>query len=155
MMPRSHRHIKKIAIPQRLLDEETRLKDQGLTLKGTQYNRDGPNKLSKAITTLLSPYKDMGKTYNAFRTMVAIACFAWNASLVDEPERGEMVKQGVNLFRDKTDAKGLNEFNQFFYELIERKILLYPNDRRFVTSFDVTDTKDTFHVFVISLDPSK
>lgn len=97
----------------------------------------------------------MGKTYNAFHTMVAITCFAWNASLVDEPERGEMVKQGVNLFKDKTDAKGLNEFSQFFYELIDRKLLLFPDDRRYVTSFDVTETKDTFLVFVISLDQSK
>ena len=66
-----------------------------------------------------------------------------------------MVKQGVIQFKGKTDAKGLNEFNQFFYELIERKLLLFPNDRRFVTSFDVTETKDTFQVFVISLDQSK
>ena len=154
-MPRSHPHSKKIAIPQRLLDEETRLKDQGLTIKETQYNLDGTNKLSNAITTLLSPYSDMRRNYNVFRTIVAIACFAWNASLLDEPERDEMVKQGVIQFKGKTDAKGLNEFNQFFYELIERKLLLFPNDRRFVTSFDVTETKDTFRVFVTSLDPSK
>ena len=86
----------------------------------------------------------MSKTYNSFNMLVGNPCLAWNASLLDEPERGEMVKQGVNLFKDKTDANGM----------IERKLLLFPNDRRHVVKFDVTETKDSFRFFVISLDQS-
>ena len=136
-------------------DEETRLKGQGLKIKKTSFNRDGPNKLSQAITTLLSPYNDMGSTYQSYYGLVAITCMAWNASLVEEPERGEIVKQVVSFFKDKTDANGLLEFSQFSYELIARKLLLFPNDRRFVVKFDVTETNDTFLVFVISLDKSE
>lgn len=115
---------------------------------------DGPNKLSQAITTLLSPYKDMGSTYPAYYMLVTIACMAWNAALVEEQERGKMVNQVIDLFKDKTNLKGLLEFRQFSYELIERKLLLFPDDRRFVVKFDVTEANDTFHIFVISLNKS-
>jgi hypothetical protein len=154
-MTRKRSHPKKEIIPQKLRDEENRLKQQGVKVKGILYNRNGQNKLSQAITTLLSPYKGMdGGTYQSYSTLVAITCVAWNASLVDEPERGEMVNKVINLFKDKTDAKGLLEFNQFSYELIERKLRLFPDDKRFVVKFDVTETKDDYHVFVYSLDNS-
>jgi len=151
-MSRKHSHSKQSLIPQKLREAEVHLKEQGLKIKGTSFNRDGPNKLSQAISTLISPFKDMGSTYQSFSALVAIACMAWNASLIDEPERGEMVKQVVGVFKDKTEAKGLLEFSQFSYELIERKLQLFPNDRRFVYKFDVTETKGDFHVFVLSLD---
>ncbi len=76
------------------------------------------------------------------------------SSLVEEPERGEIVKKAENVFKDATDAKGLLEFNLFIYELIERKLLLFPNDRRYVVNFEVTETKSTFNIFVISLEKS-
>jgi hypothetical protein len=60
----------------------------------------------------------------------------------------------IDLFKDKTNLKGLLEFRQFSYELIERKLLLFPDDRRFVVKFDVTEANDTFHIFVISLNKS-
>ena len=154
-MSKTHRHSQKLAIPQILLDEEARLKAQGLKFKGPELNYDGPNKLSEAIKSLIRPYKDMASSYTAFSGLVAIACAAWNASLVEEPERDEMVKKAANLFKDKTDAKGLLEFNQFFYELIERKLLLFPNDWRYVVNFKVTETKSTFNIFVVSLEKSK
>lgn len=147
-------HSKEIVIPQKLLDEETRLEGLGLKIKETTFNQDESNKLSQAIITLISPYNNMGGTYSAYYALIAIACTAWNASLVDEPQRDEMVKQIVSFFKDKTDAKGLLEFKQFSYELIERKLLLFPNDRRLVSKFDVTETKENYHVFVISLDKS-
>jgi len=151
-MPRKRSHSKKTLIPQKLRQERAYLEEQGLKIKGTSVNRDGSNKLSQAITALIDPYKEMGSTYQAFSALVAIACMAWNASLVDEPERGEMIKQTVNFFKNKTDAKELFEFNQFSYELIERKLLLFPNDRRFVCNFEVAEIKDDFHVIVASLD---
>jgi hypothetical protein len=154
-MPKKRSHSKQSLIPQKLREAESHLKEQGLKIKATSFNHDGPNKLSQAITTLISPYKDMGSTYQSFSTLIAIACMAWNAALIDEPERGEMVKQVVGVFKDKTDAKGLLEFSQFSYELIERKLLLFPDDRRFVYKFDVTETKDNFFVSVLSLDKSQ
>ena len=154
-MPRTHLHSKKSVIPQKLRDEEARLKGQCLKIKATSFNRDGPNKLSQAITTPLSPYKDMGSTYQSYYALLAITCMAWNASLVEEPERGEIVKQVVSFFKDKTDAKGQLEFSLFSYELIARKLLLFPNDRRYVVKFDVTETKDDYHVFVLSLDKAQ
>ena len=45
-MPKSHHQSPKNVIPQRLLDEESRLKDQGLIVKETRFNRNCPNKLS-------------------------------------------------------------------------------------------------------------
>jgi hypothetical protein len=137
-----------------MLEEDARLKEQGLKIKETTFNQDGPNKLSQSILTLLRPYKEMGSTFTSFNALVGLACAAWNAALVNEPKRGEMVTLIVNTFKDKTDANGLLEFNQFTRELIERKLLLFPNDGRFVTKFEVTETKDNYHVFVISLDKS-
>ncbi len=153
-MPRKRSQAKQAFIPPRLRDEVVRLNEQGIKVKRTEFNRDGPDKLSQAITTLLNPYKDMGSTYPAYYMLVAIACTAWNAALVEEPERGKMVNQVVDLFKDKTNLKGLIEFRKFSYELIERKLLLFPDDRRYVVKFDVTEAKDTFHIFVISLNKS-
>jgi hypothetical protein len=95
-----------------------------------------------------------GSTYPAYYMLVAIACTAWNAALVEEPEHGKLVNQVVDLFKDKTNLKGLLEFRQFSYELIERKLILFPDDRRYVIKYDVTEAKDTFHIFVISLNKS-
>jgi len=109
-MPPKPPHSKKkiISIQKLLLDEEARrLKEQGVKIKARTFNNDGSPKLSQAITTLLSPYNDMSSNYQGYSALVAITCMAWNASLVAEPERGEMVKQVVSFFKDKTDAKGL------------------------------------------------
>jgi hypothetical protein len=151
-MTSHRRHSPKNAIPQILLDEEARLKGQGLKIKETRMNRAGLNKLSQAILSLLSPYKEMADTYAAYNGLVGITCAAWNASLEDEPERGEMIKRAVNFFKGVTDAPGLLEFHQLFYELVERKLLLFPKDLRYVVNYKVTETKSTFNVHVLSLE---
>lgn len=152
-MPRKRSHSKKDAIPQKLLDEASRFKKQGIKIKQTLFNRDGPDKLSQAIITLVAPYEEMGRTYPAYHTLIALACLAWNAAQLDEPERSEMVRKAADAFKDKTDAQGLLEFHQFTRELVERKLHLFPNDRRYVVNFEVTESEDNYHVFVTSLTP--
>jgi hypothetical protein len=72
---------------------------------------------------------------------------AWNVSLVNKPELGEKANQIVSLFKGKVNAKWLFEFRQFSCESSERKLPLFPNDRRYVFEYEVTQTKDNFHFF--------
>lgn len=118
-------------------------------MKKKVFNLDESEKLSQAIVTLANPYEDRFNTYPAYQHLITLACSAWNAELIREPKRSEMIGRVIDLCKDITDEKGLVEFREIIDALIERKRVLFPDDMRYITRFEVVEGEDNDPAFVV------
>jgi hypothetical protein len=114
-----------------------------------RFNLDESDKLSQAIVTLACPYKEQFNTYPAYQTLITLTCSAWNAELLREPKRSEMIGRVIDLCKDITDEKGLLEFRELIDALIKRKQILFPDDIRYITKFEVVEGEDNDPAFVV------
>lgn len=111
-------------------------------------NPSGEISMSDAISQIVEPYRDDALDYHAFRTLVTFACTAWNASILSDDKRKEMLNAMLTALpankRDRSEALSLVK------ELMNRKNILYPDVKRLIVDFKVTDLGDDFHIAVAS-----
>lgn len=116
----------------------------------TKYlvNPKGEISMSDAISHVIELYRDDAPDYHSFKTLVTFACTAWNASVLPDAKRDEMLNQMLKALparkKDRSEALGLVK------ELMDRKKALYPDVTRMVVDFKVTDLGDDFHIAVAS-----
>lgn len=60
-----------------------------------------------------------------------------------------MIGRVIDLCKDITDEKGLVEFREIIDALIERKRVLFPDDMRYITRFEVVEGEDNDPAFVV------
>lgn len=60
-----------------------------------------------------------------------------------------MIGRVIDLFKDITDEKGRLEFRELIDALIERKRVLFPDDIRYITRFEVVEGEDDDPDFVV------
>jgi len=111
-------------------------------------NPKGEISMSDAISHIIEPYRNDAPDYHSFSTLVTFACTAWNASVLPDAERDEMLNLMLNALparkRDRGEALGLVK------EFMNRKKALYPDITRLIVDFKVTDLGDDFHIAVAS-----
>jgi len=81
------------------------------------------------------------------RDLISLASTAWNLSLFPLKARDETMMKVLKAVPDE-DRQLIRGLLQ---ELIVRKELLFPEDRRLVGSFDVIDEGENFRVIVAAL----
>ena len=81
------------------------------------------------------------------RDLISLASTAWNLSLFPLKARNETMMKVLKAVPDE-DRQLIRGLLQ---ELIVRKELLFPEDRRLVGSFDVIDEGENFRVIVAAL----
>ena len=81
------------------------------------------------------------------RDLISLASTAWNLSLFPLKARDETIMKVLKAVPDE-DRQLIRGLLQ---ELIVRKELLFPEDRRLVGSFDVIDEGENFRVIVAAL----
>jgi hypothetical protein len=89
-----------------------------------------------------------------------LAMVAWNLSLLPAAERKEQMRsffEGFAGIGDETDQSFKSSdgeafacFEEIMRDLISRKLLLYPLDRRWLLDLEVFETSDGFRVNVTS-----
>jgi hypothetical protein len=104
--------------------------------------------MSDAISQLIEPYREDAPDYNSFRTLVTFACLAWNLSILPRKDHDKMMKQMLALapanIRDRLDMLGL------VTELMDRKKMLFPEVKRMIVEYKVTDLGKNFHIAIAS-----
>jgi hypothetical protein len=111
-------------------------------------NPPGEISMSDAISQLIEPYKDDAPDYKAFRTLVTFGCTAWNASILPQDQRTEMLEKVLAALT--AGKKDHAEMLEFVNELMDRKKRLFPHVTRMIVDFKVTDRGDDFHIAVAS-----
>ncbi len=133
----------KSASMQRMINE---LKESDKFKNFRQVERPaGMVKMSDAIAEIIEPYKDMTESLDEYKKLVSIACLAWNIKIMPKHLREFEINKitkgftGVKL-KDKQDFKAIIK------TLMERKELLYPEDKRLIVNYEVTESKKGFRL---------
>ena len=113
-----------------------------------RINPKGEISISDAISQLIEPYKEDAPDYNSFRTLVTFACLAWNLSILPGKDHAKLIKEMLALapanIEDRLDLLGL------VTELMDRKKLLFPEVKRLIVEFKVTERGKDFHIAIAS-----
>jgi hypothetical protein len=104
--------------------------------------------MSDAISELIKPYRQDAPDYNSLRNLVTFACLAWNLSILPRKDHDDMMKEMIALaptnIEDRLRMLGLVN------ELIDRKRRLFPDVKRMIVEFKVTDRGKDFHIAIAS-----
>ena len=108
---------------------------------------EGMVKMSDAIDELLKPYEHQAETMEAYEKLLAVGCMAWNAANMSESKQDAAVHEflrGLPGISEKSEV----DMIVFMKSLVERKVLLYPNDKRMVIKYKVTENKNDFDLTI-------
>lgn len=116
-----------------------------------QIRRDhGAPKISASLGELIDPYIIADTTPDEFRKLVALGVIAWNLSSYDEPRRTEE----MGRFTDAMGDANFQEFTALIRSMVARKLAIFPDDSRFVVSWDVKQDNNRFHITAAALVPN-
>ncbi len=137
--------------PDRYKPLVSKLQSKGLLDKynvEVRYEPSGVAKMSEVVIDFIEPYAEYAETYEAYQKLVMIAIVAWNTTLLPEKKQKAMVKKMIKSLSlprsDARDTKGIIE------ELIERKNKHFAEHTRTIVDYQVTETRDGFHLSVAS-----
>ena len=135
--------------PDRYKPLVSKLQSKGLLDKvKVRYEPSGVAKMSEVVIDFIEPYVEYAETYEAYQKLVMVAIVAWNTTLLPEKKQKAMVKKMIKSLSlprsDARDMKGIIE------ELIERKNKHFAEHTRTIVDYQVTETRDGFHLSVAS-----
>jgi len=110
-------------------------------------------KASAALIDFAEPLLDDDDDHHARYNSLMLAMLAWNLSLLDPGKRKENMRsilEAVPELLGEGDGEVLYQFENLITELISRKLMLYPFDRRCLVNFELRETSDGWRVNVAS-----
>jgi len=95
-------------------------------------------KMSQVIEQFIEPYIDEEGTGVGLRALVSVGIIAWNLALLPPLEREAELLAAADRFSDHVQL----DLIRFLRELIARKLQHFPEYRRMVMEFTLTDESD-------------
>lgn len=108
--------------------------------------RPGEEKMSNVLLDFMSPYLKSATDRESFERLIIIGIAAWNSAIQPEPAINDVIKE----FAKKMSIIDRFYFRRFLKVLVKRKNQLYPENKRFIVSYQVIETGSGWHVSVIS-----
>ena len=126
-----------------------RAQAKGIT---TLINPAGREKMSEVLDDFVQPYYNLigDDTLESRRKMLTLAVAAWNVTLLPEDQQEEqidsLIEKGMpGLSRD--DKKAARSLIQ---SMIDWKQSQFADNKRFIMSFELTETQEGYHLAVAS-----
>lgn len=113
----------------------------------TLINPEGEISISDAISKIIAPYRDSAQNYEAFKKLVAVACTAWNATILPAAQRESMLADMRALMPDQQSRE---DFIAIVTDLMKRKKKLYPKVNRMIVQYKVTNRRNDYHIAIAS-----
>lgn len=107
-------------------------------------------KMSEVLLAFIEPYQKLAPTREAYEKLITVAMVAWNAALLPKDKREGFLDEEINPVLSSLGHKAVQDFKAIVNELIKRKERLFPNNRRFIVSYELSETKDNYHLSVAS-----
>jgi len=104
-------------------------------------------KMSAVLIDFMEPYMDEVKTVHQYRILTSLAAIAWNAALLPQPNREEMI-QKIEQTMPQEHRETVQELIE---ELIERKQEYFADITRYITHYEITETEDDWHLAIASI----
>jgi hypothetical protein len=98
---------------------------------------------------LIAPYREDDLIRDRYEMLIGAAATAWNLALVPEAERPEALRDAFR--RAKVRFRDVQAAAEVIVTLMRRKEELFPDDRRTIVSWTLSESGDQFHVSVASL----
>ena len=110
-------------------------------------NPPGEIKMSDALGQVIAPYTGDAETLDAYRKLVTMGAMAWNNTLL--PPEGQAA--GFAAI-DKLDMASAEKevMKDLMRTLMERKLALFPDVRRFIVNFEVSDLGHEWYLSIAS-----
>jgi hypothetical protein len=105
-------------------------------------------KMSEIILEFAAPMLDIAPDDDAFQGALSTAIFAWNLACLPAHERKEFLTKALSDLETKDGDPRI--FKKMIEELIQRKNYLYPDVKRFIFDYELTETYDGNHLYLIS-----
>lgn len=122
---------------------------RSLVEKGQLAVRKNPDdqKISASLVELVEPYLEEVETRQQFELIAGLGVLAWNIASSPPGEGEALYREAVG----KLQAPETELAEELIQELVEQKLLLFPDDRRIVVSWDVRKVGDQFILRAASL----
>lgn len=109
--------------------------------------------MSEMISEMASNFISIGKTPEEKQNRLAAACSAWNMALVSPKRRRRQLDQYIVEYRRFNPAVPPNDLaaiRQDMESLIQRKLRMFPHDRRQILGAQVVMAKEGYRIEVVS-----
>ena len=113
---------------------------------------EGLGVMSEMLLTLAEPHLDCAEDLESAKRLFFLTMIGWNTALLPEDERRDSVEWLMDELcgadeRDRADLWGIIK------DFVVLKKAFYPDVNRFIVDVHVTETRDEFHVRVLSMVP--
>jgi len=109
--------------------------------------------MSEMISEMASNFISIGKTPEEKQNRLAAVCSAWNMALVSPKRRRRQLDQYIVEYRRFNPAVPPNDLaaiRKDMESLIQRKLRMFPHDRRQILGAQVVMAKDGYRIEVVS-----
>ena len=118
------------------------------------HNPKNQEKMSALILGLIDEYHRHTKTLERAKSLVCLGCMAWNLSLLsDDDTRRDAITEGAREAFTVLDEQDNNDFIDIMKHLIDKKLVKYPDNKRYIVNFNVTECNNEFSVQIASTLP--
>ncbi len=106
----------------------------------------GDKKMSQVLIEFIEPYTDDADSDESFKKLLTIAIIAWNASLLPDKEREDLIDKTITILQPelRQDMKGILE------RMIQRKGAHFGHIRRMIIDYQIEMATKGWHVIVAS-----
>lgn len=109
--------------------------------------KDDGNKLSDVITDFAEPLLNKCFRFSDQEKMLSFAILIWNMCVVHQSEADKVIEDfHKNIL--KGDNQAIKDMDEIMNYLIARKKHFYKDDKRFIVSYNITNTKQGLHLEV-------
>jgi len=120
------------------------LKDHKIVFRSSQ------EKMSEVLLEFMEPYQKYATTPTAYEKLVALAVVAWNAALLEETERQNLLDKPIETILAMAGKEWENDLVNILMALIQRKERYFADNKRLIFSYHVSQTKEGYHLSVAS-----
>jgi hypothetical protein len=113
-------------------------------------NPKGVEKMSDVLDDFVAPYEDSAATKEEYEKLLTLAITAWNAALLPEAERSQMLEEVLGKGLPDLPKSLRKDLRAFVDELIVRKLTHFAANRRAIVDFTLQETRDGYHLSVAS-----
>ncbi|MBI4790092.1 MAG: hypothetical protein HY782_23910 [Chloroflexi bacterium] len=83
--------------------------------------------------------------------LVVLGMCAWNATLLPEDERKKLMNGVVQTVLGQAGEEWRGDLEYILTSLLNRKDLLYADDRRYIVSYQLEDRPADYHLSMVSM----
>lgn len=114
-----------------------------------------PRKVSEMLNQYAGDFISLGVDLEEKKSQLDCVVLAWNLALFDEETRNKHIQYAITYLREKEPDFEESEYEEFennIKTLIDKKNMLFPNEKKFIVSADIYFADGQFHLTAAFMD---